>query len=149
MPIPLGLLAARHPAWHRVGVVNGLITTVARVPSLVVTLATLYIVRGVDGVRVNGKINARLPARFHGDRLQVPAGRSLDGDHRCRGGGRRGVRDALLPIGRDLYAIGSNPEAAALAGIPSGRRVFTAFLISGGLAGLGGGCSWRNTRRST
>ena len=39
---------------------------------------------------------------------------------------------------RDLYAIGSNPEAAALAGIPAGTRVFTAFLVSGALAGLGG-----------
>ena len=39
---------------------------------------------------------------------------------------------------RDLYAIGSNPEAAALAGIPTGRRVFTAFLVSGSLAGLAG-----------
>ena len=39
---------------------------------------------------------------------------------------------------RDLYAIGSNPEAAALAGMPAGRRVFTAFLISGALAGLAG-----------
>ena len=29
--------------------------------------------------------------------------------------------------GRELYAIGSNPEAARLAGIPVGRRVFTAF----------------------
>jgi len=40
--------------------------------------------------------------------------------------------------GRDLYAIGSNPEAAALAGVPSGRRVFWAFVVSGGLAGLAG-----------
>src|ERR1017187_9597066 len=37
--------------------------------------------------------------------------------------------------GRDLYAIGSNPEAAALAGVPVARRVFTAFVISGSLAG--------------
>ena len=40
--------------------------------------------------------------------------------------------------GRDLYAIGSNPEAAALAGVPAARRVFTAFVISGSLAGLAG-----------
>ena len=39
---------------------------------------------------------------------------------------------------RDLYGIGSNPDAAVLAGIPAGRRVFTAFLISGSLAGLAG-----------
>ncbi len=40
--------------------------------------------------------------------------------------------------GRYLYAIGSNPEAAALAGVPSARRVFTAFVLSGTLAGLAG-----------
>ena len=38
---------------------------------------------------------------------------------------------------RELYAIGSNPDAAALAGIPSARRVFVAFVTSGALAGLG------------
>jgi rhamnose transport system permease protein len=38
---------------------------------------------------------------------------------------------------RELYAIGSNPEAATLAGIPTAKRVFTAFLASGALAGFG------------
>src|SRR6202035_4501273 len=37
-----------------------------------------------------------------------------------------------------LYAIGSNPEAARLAGIPVGKRVFTAFAVSGAIAGLAG-----------
>jgi rhamnose transport system permease protein len=41
-------------------------------------------------------------------------------------------------VSRDLYAIGSNPEAAALAGIPTAKRVFSAFVISGALAGFGG-----------
>jgi rhamnose transport system permease protein len=40
--------------------------------------------------------------------------------------------------GRELYAIGSNPDAARLAGIPAGWRVFTAFLVSGGVAGVAG-----------
>ncbi len=40
--------------------------------------------------------------------------------------------------GRDLYAIGSNPDAARLAGLPVGRRVFTAFAVSGAIAGLAG-----------
>src|SRR4051794_34686293 len=40
--------------------------------------------------------------------------------------------------GRELYAIGSNPDAAVLAGIRVGRRVFGAFVISGALAGLAG-----------
>jgi rhamnose transport system permease protein len=40
--------------------------------------------------------------------------------------------------GRELYAIGSNPDAAVLAGIRVSRRVFAAFLASGALAGLAG-----------
>ena len=42
------------------------------------------------------------------------------------------------PWARDFYAIGSNPDAARLAGIPVARRVLTAFAMSGALAGLGG-----------
>src|SRR5262249_55500713 len=41
-------------------------------------------------------------------------------------------------LGRELYAIGSNPEAARLAGIRVGRRVFTAFAASGAIAGVAG-----------
>jgi rhamnose transport system permease protein len=40
--------------------------------------------------------------------------------------------------GRDLYAIGSNPEAARLVGVPIGLRVFTAFAVCGGIAGIAG-----------
>jgi rhamnose transport system permease protein len=45
---------------------------------------------------------------------------------------------SYLPFGRRLYAIGSNPDAARVAGFPAQRIVFVAFLLSGGLAGLGG-----------
>jgi len=40
--------------------------------------------------------------------------------------------------GREFYAIGSDPAAAQLYGLPVTRRVLTAFLVSGALAGLGG-----------
>jgi rhamnose transport system permease protein len=43
-----------------------------------------------------------------------------------------------LPFGRRLFAIGSNPEAAQLIGMPVRRDVFTAFVLSGALAGLAG-----------
>ena len=43
-----------------------------------------------------------------------------------------------LPFGRRLYAIGSNPDAARVAGLPIKRDVFTAFVLCGGLAGLAG-----------
>jgi rhamnose transport system permease protein len=43
-----------------------------------------------------------------------------------------------LPYGRRLYAIGSNPDAARIAGFPSQRIVFIAFVLCGALSGLGG-----------
>jgi rhamnose transport system permease protein len=41
-------------------------------------------------------------------------------------------------FGRQIYAVGSNPEAASILGIPSRRVVFTAFALCGLLAGLAG-----------
>jgi rhamnose transport system permease protein len=43
-----------------------------------------------------------------------------------------------LPFGRRLFAIGSNPDAARVAGLPAQRDVFTAFAVSGALSGLAG-----------
>jgi rhamnose transport system permease protein len=123
-----------------VGVVNGAITTLVRVPSLVVTLAMLYIIRGLDSKLVNGSIvvPSQVPHAF----IEVGY-RTLFGIPWLAiivavvvavvGYVMRTFRPA-----RELYAIGSNPDAAALAGIPSARRVFVAFVTSGALAGLGG-----------
>ncbi|HUL25294.1 MAG TPA: ABC transporter permease [Streptosporangiaceae bacterium] len=123
-----------------VGVANGLMVAVGRVPSLVVTLATLYIVRGLDILIVGGNevVAQTLPNAF----IEIPRA------------GVYGVPYLAIAIavvigvgayylrsyrsGRELYAIGSNPEAARLAGIPVGRRVFTAFAMSGAIAGVAG-----------
>jgi rhamnose transport system permease protein len=123
-----------------VGAINGLITTVGRVPSLVVTLAMLYIIRGIDGVIVNGHT---IDPEFIPKAFQKVGYASVLGIPWLAiiviivvavvGYAMRSFRAS-----RDLYAIGSNPEAAELAGIPAGKRVFVAFLVSGSLAGLAG-----------
>ena len=41
-------------------------------------------------------------------------------------------------FGRQVYAVGSNPEAAAIIGIPSRRVVFAAFSLCGLLSGIAG-----------
>ncbi len=122
------------------GVVTGLITAIGRVPSLVVTLAMLYIIRGVDTIIVgSGQVVANsLPDSFinifHATIVGIPD---------------IAIAVALLVAlaayylrsyrsGRDLYAIGSDPDAARLAGIPIAKRIFFAFVISGAIAGLGG-----------
>jgi rhamnose transport system permease protein len=122
------------------GIVNGALTTIGRVPSLVVTLATLYIIRGIDILVIGGGqvVASSLPDPF----FQI----SLKNFHHVPyltlavaavvGVGAYYMRS--YRSGRDLYALGSNPDAARLVGIPGGRRVFTAFLLSGSIAGAAG-----------
>ncbi|UBU17479.1 ABC transporter permease [Nonomuraea gerenzanensis] len=122
------------------GVVNGGLIAAARVPALVVTLGTLYVFRGLDYTWATGRqINAAdMPPGFlrlgSATVLGVPV-LALFAVVVLAGAGYylRGYRS-----GRELYAIGSSPAAARLAGIPVGKRVFAAFVASGALAGLAG-----------
>lgn len=123
-----------------VGIVNGFLVAGLRLPSLVVTLGTLYIVRGLVYVISNSvDYNAQeMPPSLIEDLGQK-------------------VFFGLLPFtfslviifmiiiaffmkyaksGRDAYAIGSNPPAADLVGLKVFRRTFLAFVFSGAMAGL-------------
>ena len=124
-----------------VGILNGLLVAGLRLPSLVVTLGTLYIVRGVVYVVSNSvDYNAQemppslldlgqkvffglLPFTF----LLVIIAMLI-----------MGYFMRYTKAGRDAYAIGSNPPAADLVGIKVFRRTFLAFVFSGFMAGLAG-----------
>jgi rhamnose transport system permease protein len=122
------------------GIVNGLVVAAGRVPSLVVTLASLYIIRGIDILIVGGgMVTANtLPGSF----VDIPKDTVLGIPYVAIGVavviaiGAYYLRS--FRSGRDLYAIGSNPDAARLAGIPIGRRVFMSFAVSGAIAGVAG-----------
>jgi rhamnose transport system permease protein len=122
------------------GLANGLMVAIGRVPSLVVTLATLYVIRGVDILIVGGGVvdASSLPSGF----VNIAQAGVLGVPYLAVavafvvGGAAYYLR--FYRSGRELYAIGSNPEGARLAGIAVGRRVFTAFAVSGALAGLAG-----------
>jgi rhamnose transport system permease protein len=122
------------------GLVNGLLVGFGKVPALVITLGTLYIYRGIvlswaGSKRINpsdlpdafGNLGTKtiltIPVLFIVAMLVVVAvGYYL---HTARGG-------------RELYAIGSDPDAAVLYGLNVRRRVIAAFVLSGALAGLAG-----------
>ncbi|MFC7307878.1 ABC transporter permease [Streptomyces monticola] len=122
------------------GVLNGALVSLGKVPALVVTLGTLYIVRGLDSLWVGSRqITAdALPQSFvdfgHDGLWVVPCLALL----------------AVLVLaavgyylrsyrgGRDMYALGSSPEAARLAGVPVRARIMTAYVLCGALAGLAG-----------
>ena len=122
------------------GMANGAIITILRVPSLVATLGTLSIFRGLDFFVAGGhEVNlADLPpgysdaasASFLGVPLFVIVAIVVV------------VVVALVlrltPFGRHLYAVGSNAEAALILGIPSRLVIFSALAISGLLAGVAG-----------
>jgi rhamnose transport system permease protein len=122
------------------GMINGAVITLFKVPSIVATLGTLSIFRGLDF----------LVAGSH----QVPVAGLPDGFTDASSGTILGlpifVVIALVIVlagsavmrstrhGRQLYAVGSNPEAAAILGIRSRLVVFSAFALSGLLAGVAG-----------
>ncbi len=135
LALPLGMALGA-----ALGTVNGLLIAVGGVPPIIATLGTLSIYRGLIFLYSNGNwINAyQLPTGFR----QLSKGTPL------------GVPNLILFAvfvaigvyyflkytrrGRDIYAVGSNPEAARFAGIAIKQTIFQVYLISGLLCGLAG-----------
>jgi rhamnose transport system permease protein len=122
------------------GIGNGLLVAVGRVPAIIATLATLSIYRGVLFEVTQGEnvFASQLPKNFLDFAAQEPLGLPVLAWIALAIALAGGALLRWAPWARDFYAIGSNPDAARLAGIRVGRRIMTAFAISGGLAGLGG-----------
>jgi rhamnose transport system permease protein len=122
------------------GAINGGLIAAARVPALVVTLGTLYVFRGVDFWWAQGQqINAAdMPAGFLRLGTATVLGVPVLALVALAVLAAAGLYLRSYRSGRELYAIGSQPEAARLAGIGVGRRVFAAFVANGALAGLAG-----------
>ena len=127
------------------GSINGLLVAYGRVPSIITTISTLAIYRSflVEYSNAVPIVTSGLPRWI----VTLPTVTLFD----IGGVEFRSLFAIMLavviifqlvltylPFGRRLYAIGSNPDAARIAGFPAQRIVFTAFLMSGGLAGLAG-----------
>jgi rhamnose transport system permease protein len=123
-----------------VGAVNGYLVAYLRLPSLVVTLATMYVVRGIFNEVAKGQTIVE---------SDVPEELNWLGLNRFFGVPYLFIIGIILMLvagfvmyrvkaARDLYAIGSNAAAAELVGIPVNRRVFLAFLATGAISGLAG-----------
>jgi rhamnose transport system ATP-binding protein len=122
------------------GLVNGLVVTLGRVPAIVVTLGTLALYRGLDSLIAHGK-------QISAD--QVPTA-WLDLTNRSFFGVPGvailaagvllvfGFALRYLSVGRELFAIGSNPDGARLIGIKVQTRILGAFACAGLLAGFDG-----------
>lgn len=115
------------------GAINGLAVTVLRIPSFVVTLAMMLVVRGAAFKYTDARTITGLPEAFGW----------------LSGGG---VSAAIMLIvfgvswlvlvrtsfGRHVHAVGGNLQAAWLAGVRVARVQFAVFAVSGLAAGLAG-----------
>ena len=122
------------------GAVNAALIAWGKIPALITTLGTLYIFRGANYAWVHGRqVNAaNVPGSFLAIGTSTFLGIPV----------LTWIVLVLLVVfsiglrqyraGREYYAIGSNPNAAILAGINVSRRIATGFVISGAIAGLAG-----------
>lgn len=122
-----------------VGIGSGLVVTALGVPPFIVTLGTMLIASGFAFILAQGQSIYQIPDSF------VWLGRGAD---------LGGIPNAVIlmlamyalgfllmermSLGRYIYAIGGNREAALLSGVPVRRTVVFTYAMSAVLAGLGG-----------
>jgi ribose transport system permease protein len=122
-----------------IGLSSGVVVTQFRVPSFIVTLAVMLAASGLAYDLSDGQSINQVPESY------VWLGRGAD---------LLGIPNAVVlmlllyllahllmtrtVLGRYIYAVGGNVEAARLSGVPVRRVIWTVFAVSGLLAGLGG-----------
>ncbi len=118
------------------GLINGLLVTFGRVPSIIVTLGMLTILRGVTERTMGGKWIEKLPDGLRsfgtGNWLGLPLSVLM------------AIAFALFTwwlakgtrFGVQVFALGSNPSAARLRGVPEHRIKLCVFMLTGLAAGI-------------
>jgi rhamnose transport system permease protein len=139
IPLPV-LIAAAIGIGAVLGSINGLMVWRVGIPSIVATLGTLTIYRGMAFVLSGGAwVNQTQMSPVFLNTPRVPVlGLPLLGWTAILVIGIITVVLTRTVFGRSLYASGGNPTAALYAGIDVGRTRFFAFVLSGALAGLCG-----------
>lgn len=120
------------------GIINGFLVTRGKSLDVIVTLSMMMIAQGLTLLYTSGRpvIGFPEPMRFLGNAdiagipvLVIVAILIMVIIH---------IVLRYTTFGRELYAIGGNPEAARLSGIPATRRIITAYMISAVLSALAG-----------
>jgi ribose/xylose/arabinose/galactoside ABC-type transport system permease subunit len=136
LPMAIGLTLAVSMA---LGAVNGALVVFNRASSFILTLGTALAIYGLTQIYSGGTARGIVSPGFReffnhriGEILPVLALTLL---------GLAVLLETLIRttrFGRQIYLIGSNREAARLAGLPVAWVTFVCYLLSGLFAGLGG-----------
>ncbi|WAU80708.1 ABC transporter permease [Streptomyces sp. Qhu-G9] len=133
------------------GLLNALLIVVLKIPDMLATLGTMFVIQGTKLILVDGQ--SITPGMTQSDGSTAP-GKFTEGFLRIDRGTVLGIPVSVLIFGaltvvawvflartrwgRVLYAIGANPEASRLAGIRVGAYRALAYVLSGVLASIGG-----------
>ncbi|RNF36350.1 ABC transporter permease [Paracoccus methylarcula] len=139
IPLPLILIAVI-ALGAALGAFNGMLVWTLGIPSIVVTLGTMTIYRGVIFLLTGGAwINAhQMSPAFKAFPRTVIAGLPVMAWIAIAIIAAVALLMMRTPLGRAFYAVGGNPHAAVYTGISVGRTQFAAFVLAGALAGLTG-----------
>jgi ribose transport system permease protein len=121
-----------------IGFVSGVLVTYFAVPAFIATLGMMLVASGLAFIVAKGQSIYQVPDAFiwlgRGEVFGIPNAVWL-----------MAILYVLAHIvmthtalGRYIYAVGGNPEAARFSGVPVGRVLLFVYAISGALAGLGG-----------
>ena len=123
-----------------IGLVNGLLVTVAKIDSFIATLATGTFVYGLSSWYTGGiQIVGALPHSYTQiANIQVTEFLPLPALFVLAAALVLYVVLEFLPTGRRLYALGANPRAAELVGVPARRYIICSFVSAGVLVGIAG-----------
>jgi ribose transport system permease protein len=119
-----------------VGLLNGVMVTALRIPSFIATYGMLWVLNGLTYWYMGGETIHGFPPGFR----QIGSGYLFG----------LPIPVYLLLIflaigtafaqrttwGQEIYAVGANPVAARLSGIPVARRLLLVYCVSGTMAGL-------------
>lgn len=135
LPMPI-LLIAVAAAGVLMGTLNGALVAWLGIPSIVVTLATMVILRDTLRWITGGEWVQNLPHNFQWMGLSQGAGQAAIVIFAATVFLLCAWAMRYLAAGRAVYATGSNSESARLAGIQPRRIVFGAFACMGAFTGI-------------
>jgi ribose transport system permease protein len=122
-----------------IGAFSGAMITRFGIPPFIVTLAMMLVGSGLAYILAKGQSIYQIPESFvwlcrGADFLSIPNAVLL----MLLLYGLAHILMSRIKLGRHLYAVGGNSEAARLSGVPVRRVLMFAYIASASLAGLGG-----------
>ncbi|TPP06012.1 ABC transporter permease [Rhizobium glycinendophyticum] len=121
------------------GFLNGVLVEVAKIDSFIATLGTGTVIYALALWHTGGRqMIGVLPEGFYALNGTMLFGLPITGFYVLALAIVMWIILEYTPIGRYVYAIGANPKAAALNGIPVRRFVIAAFIVSGTLSAVAG-----------